>query len=175
MNTDNDNGLPEENNILLEEYKILVDLLKHQHVRVEDYFKTFLTANSIFAGAVTVGKSPVVMNSPCVLIALCFSGIIISIVWFLVLERIALDTELRFYQLRSTERRLGHTTDGIFTSGYDFFFKREPWRSPDGKEILKFPKGIKGALRKFRVVRTGRVLPLLFICLYVVLIFMCID
>lgn len=162
MNTDDSKGLPGESDILLEEYKILVDLVKHYHERRDNYNRSFLTANTIIVTVCSLIIEAYLGNP--VLCALCLLGALVSVVWFLVGERIALDTELRFSQLRTIEEHLGRT-NGIFTRGHAFF-KREALPGPDGKENSGFPKGIRGVLCRFRVIYAGRVMPLLFIGLY---------
>lgn len=109
------------------------------------------------------------MNSPetrLFLIPLCIIGIVASMVWLSVSERINVDADLKCFQLRCIERDLNRT-GGIFISGYDFFFNRRTLQSPDGKDIIEFPKGIIGVLFRFRGIWVDRVLPLIFICLYI--------
>lgn len=87
-------------------------------------------------------------------------------VWLAASERINVDVNLKCFQLRCIERDL-NPTGGIFISGYDLFFNRRTLQSPDGKDTIEFPKGIIEALSKFRVRWVDRVLPLIFICLYI--------
>jgi len=85
-----------------DEYRILVDLIKHQHQRRQDFNRTFLTANTIIFGASAVILQS---NTPMfqVLKLLGGLGILISIVWFLISERITLEADLRFFQLRGID------------------------------------------------------------------------
>jgi hypothetical protein len=166
MNTNDSKGLSGGSDILLEEYKILVDLVKHYHERRDDSNRTFLTANTIIATACSLIIEAYPGNP--ILCVLCLLGALVSVVWFLVGERIALDSSVRFFQLRSIEEHLGRT-DGIFTRGHAFFFKREALPGPGGKEPMKFPRGIEGVLSSFRAVWAGIVLPSLFILLYLYL------
>jgi hypothetical protein len=162
---------PEDKSILMQEYCILVDLIKHQHTRVQDFDKTFLTANTILIGACAVllgGKGPKLFSY---LIPLCLLGITVSFVWICVSLRMRVDSDLRWFQLRTTERLLMRP-NGIFTSGHAFF-KDKLLESPDGQESpLKFPNGFNGLIARFRVVWVGMMLPFLFTGLYSVLIYL---
>jgi len=92
----------EDRAILKQEYSILVELIKHQHTRVQDFDKTFLTANTILIGACAIllgGKNPKLFSY---LIPLCILGIAISLVWLCVLQRVKVDSDLRWFQLRNT-------------------------------------------------------------------------
>lgn len=152
------------------EYSILVDLIKHQHTRVQDFDRTFLTANTILiaACAILLGRDKTELYS--YLIPLCILGIAISFVWLSVLQRMKVDSDLRWFQLRDIERLLSRPR-GVFSGGYTFFRDKE-LETSDGKEVpLKFPGGLLGALARFRVVWAGIILPLLFALLYAVLMF----
>ena len=87
-------------------------------------------------------------------------------VWLAVSERINVDADLKCFQLRCIERDLNRT-GGIFISGYDLFFNKKTLQSPDGKDTIEFPKGIIGVFSRFRGIWADRVLPLIFICLYI--------
>ena len=160
----------EDNSILKQEYGILVELIKHQHTRVQDFDKTFLTANTILIGACAIllrGNNTKLFSY---LIPLCILGIAISLVWLCVLQRMKVDSDMRWFQLRNAERLLSRPK-GIFSGGHTFFKEKE-LESSDGQESpLKFPGGVQGLLAKFRVVWAGAILPLLFSGLYAVLIF----
>ncbi len=165
-----ENNNTEEKEILKQKYSILVELIKHQHTRLQDFDKTFLTANTILIGAcaILIGGDNTKLYS--YLIPLCILGIAISLIWLCVMQRMKVDSELRWFQLRNLERLLPGEK-GIFSEGYSFF-KDKKLESSDGKEApLTFPNGIFGLLTKFRVVWAGAILPLLFASLYVVLIF----
>jgi hypothetical protein len=153
--------------ITREEYRILVDLIKHQHQRRQDFNRTFLTANTIIFGA-----SAVILQSDAplfqVLKLLGGLGILISIVWFLISERITLEADLRFFQLRGIEKSLGRDR-GIYTLGKQFFFEGLDLQSTDGDERLVFPKGVLGWKYRFRVAKVVRFLPMSFIILYLAL------
>jgi len=168
MDTKSDN----QSLMLLKEYEILIDLLKHQHYRIVDTNKTFLTANTILVGACAIIFRGLTSEVILYLIPLAFLGMVISFFWICASERIAIDTDLKFYQLRYTERDLGRPK-GIFISGYDFFFgKKRVWESPDSKEKLDYPKDIWGKLSGRPVSRIGRYLPIMFGIVYFVLILM---
>ena len=147
----------------------MIDFLKFHHTRRQSFETTFLAVDTILVSgsAYILGVTP--LESKLFLIPLCIIGIIVSIVWLLVSERITVDGDLKFFQLRCLERDLNHT-GGIFISGYDFFVKRKTLQSPDGKDTIEFPKGIIGVLCRFRAVWTDRVLPLIFACLYICII-----
>ena len=159
-----------DRDILKQEYSILVELIKHQHTRVQDFDKTFLTANTILIGACAIllgGNNSRLFSY---LFPLCILGIAISLIWLCVLQRMKVDSDLRWFQLRNVERTLKRPK-GIFSGGYAFF-KDSKLESSDGQECpLKFPDGVQGFLAKFRVVWSGAILPLLFSGLYAVLIF----
>jgi hypothetical protein len=149
------------------EYSILVDLIKHQHQRRQDFNRTFLTANTIIFGASAVilqSNTPLLQ----VLKLLGGLGILISIVWFLISERITLEADLRFFQLRGIEKSLGRDS-GIFTVGNQFFFEGSDLQSADSDERLVFPKGVFDWKYKFRVARLVRFLPVSFIIIYLAL------
>ncbi len=170
MDTPNNTGLPENTRILLKEYDILIDLLKYLYTQRQDFNRTFLFINIILVSTYAVIlqiKSPEELIFPALL---CLSGIAVSIIWICITERLSVDTKLRWFQLRYIERCLLRT-DGIFIKGLDFF-KMKTLKSPDSKEEpLEFPGGFSGILAKFRVLWTGLLLPFLFICLYIALIF----
>jgi hypothetical protein len=156
-----------DDQIAQSEYRILVDLVKHQHQRRQDFNRTFLTANTIIFGASAVilqSNSPVFQ----VLKLLGGLGILISIVWFLISERITLEADLRFFQLRGIEKSLGRD-NGIFTLGKQFFFEGLDLQSTDSKERLVFPKGLFGWKYRFRVAKLVRFLPVSFIIIYLAL------
>jgi len=161
--------MPDRNQILLNEYGILVDLIKHQHTRVQDFYKIFLTANTILIGACAILLKNGDIGDSTFILPFCLIGIVISLVWASVLQRINVDSDLRWYQLRYLERELQRDF-GIFTSGKTFF--DNGWlEAPDKKEApLVFPKCIKGKLSKFRVVSAGLYLPLVFGSFYGILI-----
>jgi len=150
-----------------DEYRILVDLIKHQHQRRQDFNRTFLTANTIIFGASAVILQS---NTPMfqVLKLLGGLGILISIVWFLISERITLEADLRFFQLRGIERSLGRDS-GIFTVGNQFFFEGVDLQSNDSDDRLVFPRGVLGWKYRFRVAKVVRFLPMSFIILYLAL------
>lgn len=160
----------EDNELLIKEYSILVELIKHQHIRVQDFDKTFLTANTILIAACAIllrGNNPKLLSY---LIPLCLLGMAISLIWACVLQRMSVDSDLRWFQLRATERALSRP-NGIFTAGYRFFQEKTLGLSDGEEPPLKFPTGIKGILPRFRVVWAGAILPFLFVILYVVLMF----
>jgi len=155
-----------KSNILIEEYKILIDHLKFQHTRRQSFETTFLTVDTILVSgaAYILGVAP--LETRLFLIPLCITGIIVSIVWLFIGERITVDADLKYFQLRCKERDL-NPSGGIFISGYNFFFNKKTLQSSDGKETMKFPKKIIGVLFRFRAAWTDRVLPIVFICLYI--------
>jgi hypothetical protein len=144
-----------------------VDLVKHQHQRRQDFNRTFLTANTIIFGASAVilqSDTPVFQ----VLKLLGVLGILISTVWFLISEKITLDADLRFFQLREIEKNLGRDS-GIFTLGNRFFFGGLDLHSTSSEERLVFPKGILAWRYNFRVSKLVRFLPVSFIIIYIAL------
>jgi hypothetical protein len=161
------NSKSNDEQVALEEYRILVDLIKHQHQRRQDFNRTFLTANTIIFGAsAVILQADVPMFQ--VLKLLGGLGILISIVWFLISERITLEADLRFFQLRGIEKSLGRDK-GIFTLGKQFFFEGFELKSTDSAEGLVFPRGIFGWKYRFRVAKVVRFLPMSFIILYLAL------
>lgn len=165
-----DSQTDRETQMLLREYDTLVDLLKHQHVRLLDMYKTFLTSNTILVGICAVIFQLKPSGFSIYMLFFGLVGVMFSIVWMCISERINLDAELRWYQLRYTERRMGRP-NGIFNSGYVFFFNKEEYKSPDGKETLPFPTSFKHYLVKPRVTRTSIFLPGGFAILYGLFIF----
>ncbi|GBE18975.1 hypothetical protein BMS3Abin16_01587 [archaeon BMS3Abin16] len=158
---------PLDEQLTRDEYRILVDLVKHQHQRRQDFNRTFLTANTIIFGASAVmlqSESP--LNS--VLKLLGGLGILISLVWLLISERITLEADLRFFQLRGLEKRMGRE-EGIYTSGNRFFFQGSSLEDSESGERLVFPSGILGWKYRFRVAKVVRFLPMSFIVLYLAL------
>ena len=157
-----------KSSILIEEYKILIDFLKYHHARRQNFETIFLAVDTILvsASAYILGVSS--SETRLFLIPLCIIGIVASMVWLSVSERINIDADLKCFQLRCIERDLNRT-GGIFISGYDFFSNRRALKSPDRKDIIEFPKGIIGLLSRFRGIWVDRVLPLIFICLYICL------
>ncbi len=167
----NKNNKENIENALWQEYIVLVDIVKNQHVRIQDYNKTFLTINAILVSAISFllkeNKSEFFKY---ILVISIFSLIICSI-WILVMRRIHVDTELRWFQDRNIERMLP-TTYKIFTEGYDFFNNKNKknLKAFDGNDSIEYIKSRKWKFVKFRVISAGVVIPALFILLYIVLI-----
>lgn len=170
MDVQNNIDFSEDTGIVLKEYEILVDLLKYHHSQLQDFNRTFLFANIVLAGAAVFILQTKSYDAPAFLTPLCLLGTAVSTVWMCITEKIYVDSDLRWFQLRYIERRLMRT-DGIFTTGREFFQKKT-LKSPDGRDDpLRFPAGLKGLLARFRIMWTGLLLPLFFICLYIALIF----
>ena len=157
------------------ECNILVELIKHQHTRVQDFNKTILTVNTILVSACAIFFKGDNSGLHLYLIPLCFLGITISLVWLFVLQRMKVDTDLRWFQLRYMERLLSRPK-GPFSEGYKYFndirstFKRIELDSPDGIETLKSPRRICFLFHKFSVFCAMKTISLLFVIPYVVFI-----
>ncbi len=158
-----------------QEYKILVELIKHQHTRVHDFNKTILTVNTILVSACAILLKVDNPGLNYYLIPLCVLGIAISFVWFCVLQRMGVDTDLRWFQLRNRERLLSRPK-GIFSEGYMFFkdisstFKRIELDSSDRLETLKSPRRICFLFPKLSVFCAMKTISLLFVIPYGVFI-----
>lgn len=155
--------------ILIEKYKILIDFLKYHYARRQNVETIFLAINTIIisGGAYILGAQP--LKTKLLLVPLCIIGILASLVWLAVSERISVDANLKCFQLRDIERKMCYK-DGIFRLGYDFFFKSKTLQSSDERDKIEFPKGIIGVLSKFRVRWIDRALPLIFIGLYIYIV-----
>ena len=140
--------------------------MKYHHTRRQNFETTFLAVDTIPVSGSAYILGVTSLETRLFLIPLCIIGIVTSMVWLSVSERINVDADLKCFQLRCIERDLNRT-GGIFLSGYDFFSNRRILQSPDGKDTLEFPKGIIGLLSGFRGIWVDRVLPLIFICLYI--------
>ena len=140
--------------------------MKYHYTRRQNVETIFLAVDTVLVSGIAyiLGVTP--PTTKLFLIPLCIIGIVASMVWLAASERINVDADLKCFQLRCIERDLNRT-GGIFISGYDFFFNRRTLQSPDGKDTIEFPKGIIEVLSKFRVRWVDRVLPLIFICLYI--------
>lgn len=140
--------------------------MKHHYTCRQNGDTIFLAVDTflVTVSAYILGVAP--SETKLFLIPLCIIGIVASMTWLFVSERVNLETDLKYFQLRCAERDLNRT-GGIFISGYDFFFNRRTLQSPDGKDTIEFPKGIVGVLSRFRGIWVDRVLPLIFICLYI--------
>lgn len=162
----------DETKVLLKEYEILVDLIKHYHTRRHDLNRIVLIINAILIGTCTaimqVSFSTILTFRLIVLLSIL--GISISVIWLLASQRITIDTDLRYHLLRYIERCLGRDP-GIFTFGRKFFrekhTKKKELKLPDGKDSLKFPK----VYQRFPVVWTGWFLPSFFIGAYIPLLY----
>ena len=94
-----------------EEYKILVDYVKHQHDRFQDYSKTFFAANTFLLSVFFIilkvdssGNWGIDSSSIKIFVAIaCLCGAIASLSWFCTLLRINKDARIRFFQLRQIE------------------------------------------------------------------------
>ena len=161
---------PSDKDLMTTEYGILVDLIKHQHARVQDFNKTFLTSNTILIGACTILLKDGVGPLHLLLVPLCILGISASIVWMCVQQRLNVDSDLRWFQLRNIERALSRPK-GIFCGGVEFFQKGKLEAPGAVEPPVVFPEGLIGLLARFRVVWVGLVLPLLFVVFYIVLLF----
>jgi hypothetical protein len=158
--------------MLMKEYDVLVDLIKLQHQRRMDLDRTFLTVNALIAGACAVilqflfnyPKNPMTYGAPLPVYLLALLGIIISILWICVSERLSIDTDLRWLQVRYIERRLGRKF-GNFSAGKRFF-SCGTLTTPDKKDLLSWPNGLWGLLARFRVVWAARCLPMVFVLFY---------
>ena len=76
-------------------------------------------------------------------------GIAISLVWLCVLQRMKVDSDLRWFQLRNVERLLSREK-GIFSGGHEFFKNKT---IPDNigkrkKEMNKWSKNKKNNFEK---------------------------
>ncbi len=161
----------DETKILLKEYEILVDRIGHDHTRRHDLNRVSLVVNAILMAACTAVIQLTSTSVPAfdVFIVLCSVGMIYSVVWLLISQRITINSELWYCLLRYIERRLGREP-GIFTFGRKLFkekhTKGKKLKPPDGRGSLRFPKWYQG----FRAVWSGWLLPILFIGAYVFLL-----
>jgi hypothetical protein len=154
-----------KSNILLEEYKILVDFLKFHHRRRQTFETTFLTINTILVSGIAYILKSATLETKIFLIPICIIGVIVSMVWLCIGERIAIDGNLKYFQLRCVERKL-NCSGGILITGHNFFFGKKDIKSTDGQDNIKYPEGIIRRLISFRVVWTDRFLSIVFICLF---------
>ncbi|MFA5181470.1 MAG: hypothetical protein WC405_09145 [Syntrophales bacterium] len=160
-----------ELDLYLKEYDILVGYIKYQHQRLSDYTKIFLTSNSIILAAIALiikdqTKNVLTEFSP----LLSLIGFIISLLWICVTARIMVESDLRWFQLRNTEIILGRP-NGIFNQGQDLFEnKKVEVELLNGIKVSHTPES---AILSFSWVRmrfsTGRILPLTFIILYIII------
>ena len=169
----------DEKDITLAEYKIVVDLIKHQHQRFNHHMTVFLVLHGALVGWI-IEKSWLKnagLKENSVPIILCVVGILLGLVWLAVLRRIAVDTDMRWTQMRSLEKRLNRV-DGLAIKGNEFFkedafFSKKSKLYLSGGEEMEFPKGISGCLAITPVKRLlGLWLPLLAILLYAIITLM---
>ena len=111
-----------------DDYRMLADIIKHQHDRVRDHTTVFMSILSALAGFIVFfiaehTRLPFLAKYLLVLLAAC-GGCAASLAWFLVLHRIFKDTELRYAQLRRCENAMKRR-HGVFTEGHHLFFARE--------------------------------------------------
>ncbi len=111
----------DEKNLLIHEYKILVDLIKHQHTRIQDFDKTFLTVNTILIGTCAFLLKEYNLKLALCLFPLCILGIATTLIWICSHQRMNIDSDLRWFQLRDIERGLSRS-NGIFIGGNRYFF-----------------------------------------------------
>ena len=142
----------EPQNILLEQYKILFDLIKLQHQRTNSFTTIFLTAHALLAASLAHLAKDTNMDHVLVYVGIAV-GVILCILWFLVMSRLKLDTKMRWSQLRSIESQIPNCKR-IAREGYEFFKRM-------GCNIFA----------KVRVVDICRLLPILFLAFYVFLFF----
>ena len=167
MEKDNNINDDHKFTLLLKEYEILVDLIKHQTDRITSFNRTFLTVNSIIVGAIIYYLKPLNEKLDFFLLLPIVGGLI-SFLWFCGVTRMKLDSKLRFYQLRCAEVRLKRGKNGIFISGYEFFFGKGKFECPYDKEVsLDFPKCIFSFLAKIPVNCGFQILALLFFGIYI--------
>lgn len=106
--------------VLIEKYKILYDFIKFQHTRYVDFTKAFLLSNSIIISVCGyLLKSDNIDRIFVVLLSIVGSGLML--IWISVIQRLMLDADLRWYQIREIERLL-NDNDGLFIVG-DRFYK----------------------------------------------------
>ena len=111
----------------LDEYRTLVDLIKQQHTRYNDFCKVFLLCNTILVAACGA-----FMKSEWLSLLLGFAGIFICRYWRLTTTRLNADTAMRYEQLRDRELKLYPSgAKGIFREGYENFALKEGFRVRD--------------------------------------------
>ncbi|NOZ87490.1 MAG: hypothetical protein GXP49_14710 [Deltaproteobacteria bacterium] len=71
------------------------------------------------------------------------TGMFASVTWAALTMRFQMSQRLHYFQLRWLERELGIMDSGIFSQASKYWIG-EPLESPDGKEILRYPKDADG-------------------------------
>ena len=148
------------------EYDILVDLTKQQHSRWVAHTAGFLTVNTILISAAgLILARGVLQERGAVLIGLAVLGLLLAFLWFLVLCRIRVETQLRWSHLRYIEGHLERGDQGIFTSGDNYF--KDKKELPFGSEN---PPGLPKVFGRVGASLCLRSLPVLFAALWIVVL-----
>ena len=124
------------------DYRMLAEMIRHQHDRFKDHTTVFMSILSALLGFAVwfiaeQTRISVVPKYALVFLASC-GGLAVSLAWFLVMRRILVDTELRYFQLRYCERAMKRSY-GIFSEGERFFKKGiriTKTREPDGEQLV---------------------------------------
>lgn len=164
-----DDLLTREEIFLLEEYKILIDLMKFHSDCMMTFNKSFITLNAIILGSMAFCLN----STNCIIpktysIIFLFFGIISSVIWICIGQRANMSLVLRAFQARDVERSLKRT-NGVFSSG-KILFDTFRLNSCDEKEKLDFSKGFFNKFGKISMIKTIKISPIFFILIYLTII-----
>jgi len=136
---------------LLEEYKANVLLWIHDDTLRQKRTGNFLTINTILIVALTALLSiiPHISNLAIAAILISIFGLLISFIWYSILQRNSHYVRFRRYQLRYLESKMPPMT--TFTNTYDAFYEH---KSLEYKEIGETFSIVKGG-RKSSTVTEG--------------------
>ena len=149
------------------QYELIWNLIQHYHTRWIDYFKVFLTFNSILLPAISVlfvysikNKSEILLF---LIITISLISIIVNYISLGLMKRTGLDFKLRFDQLDRLENILKFSDIRPSLEGKEFFYDKKHALNSKTKKILLPKLGIPVKLA-FTVISIS------IICYYLILI-----
>lgn len=110
-------GFSKEEQLMLEDYKACLDILRHEDGRKSHLFTVFF----VIQGALFGLYGLVVQNKVSGGIWLAVIAILLSLLWFLVMERMRAFVDLRYIQGEQLEKRL----KGLNTVRYELSLRNE--------------------------------------------------
>lgn len=154
-------------------YELLSGILQHYHSRWIDNYKVFLSFNSFLLPAATALLAYALKENQSTLrlfvALLCVVGAVAAWQSMGLLQRIHLDNDLRFNQLRRLEQMMADLPICPFTEGHAYFFSEAPLPPiPGNTPIAETAPKKRGtqAIKAYRMITRAILLAYAFLFLY---------